>query len=157
MFWWGYPPHPNRGIFGGILGHYGLTAPNKLSRKEDGWGGRIPCLSIPFFGFTRVPSKLGHFLGHFSGSVTGALRHPSHTGAAGASSVCGKLAPSQGSSRKPLITEQRDTSPPPLSPLITIASGSWVRTSEIRSGFLTETVSLDVLEQDLHEFVVISH
>ena len=65
VFWRAHPPHPNRGIFGGILGLYGLTAPSKLSRKEDGWGGRIPCFSIAFFGFTQAPSKLGHFLGHF--------------------------------------------------------------------------------------------
>ena len=73
VFWWGYPPHPNRGIFGGILGLYGLTAPSKHSRKEDGWGGRIPCFSIAFFGFPAAGSKLGHFRGHFSGWVQAVL------------------------------------------------------------------------------------
>ena len=81
-----HPPHPNSGI----LGLYGLTAPNKRSRKESGWGGRIPCFSIAFFGFPAALSKLGHFLGHFSGWVQAVLgsrrrpfwvghrRHPSH-------------------------------------------------------------------------------
>ena len=131
-------------------------APNEQSREENGWGGRIPCFSIALFCFPAAGSKLGHFRGHFSGWVQAVLGR-------GTSSIPAirveRVPPLSVESWLPLrghpgspSSPNRGTHLPPLSQLIRIASGSWARTSEIRSGFLTETVSLDVLEQDLHQY-----